>query len=131
MGRITEAIDTQSFINLVEEVVVDKDNNIIDYIVVQFGLGKEAESEEEVEKVLQVIALEAFNALQILKLYKEQQEQVDQEFMKALRAEERELQVKKSVGQQQGTLIEAFRKQAEQTACNLQSQLYQESSRSK
>jgi hypothetical protein len=66
-----------------------------------------------------------------LKLYKEQQEQVDQGFMKALRAEERELQVKKSAGQQQRTLIEAFRKQAEQTACNLQSQLCQESSGSK
>jgi hypothetical protein len=31
-----------------------------------------------------------------LKLYKKQQEQVDQEFIKVLRAEERELQVKKS-----------------------------------
>ena len=50
------------------------------------------------EEVLQVTALEAFNALQTLKLYKEQQEQVDQGFIKILRVEERELQVKKSAG---------------------------------
>ena len=115
MGKIIEAIDTQSFINPVEEVIVDEGDDIIGHIVARFGLGKDAESEEEVEEVSQVTALEAFNALQTLKLYKEQQEQVDQRFMKALRAEERELQIKKSAGQRQTTLFEAFGRQAEQT----------------
>lgn len=128
LGRIVEAMDSRSFINPVEEVIADEDHDIIDHIVARFGLEKEAESEEEVEEVQQVTASEAFTALQTLKLYKEQQEQVDQRFMKSLRAEERELQVKRTSAQRQTTLFEAFGNQAEQTAYELQAQLRQEGS---
>jgi ribosome assembly protein YihI (activator of Der GTPase) len=68
MGKIIEAIDTRSFINPVEEVIVDEDDDIIGHIVARFGLGKDAESEEDIEEVSQVTASEAFNALQTLKL---------------------------------------------------------------
>ena len=98
---IRHAMDIQTFLNPVEEVVEDTENEIEEQIIAQFEPEIEAESEEEVEELPQVRVSEAIEALSTLRLYEEQSETGTGELISTLNRYERVLQAEKARRQQQ------------------------------
>ena len=92
LGRIEEAMPTESFLNPDAEAVDDTEEDIFEQIAQAHADGDcEPESGDEVAQVAPVSLSEALAGLATLRLYEEQQEDGSRDLIRSLNRLEREL----------------------------------------
>ena len=94
---IQELQDIRTFIDPIEERIVDSSDELTNQIVARYNNSEEEEQEETSDKVTQISVFEAITALNTLRLYEEQRiEPVNQDLMTQLRRELRDLESRRA-----------------------------------
>ena len=105
LPQIEELKDIRTFIDPIEERIVDSSDELTNQIVARYNNIVEEEQEESSDKVTQISVFEAITALNTLKLYEEQRiEPVNQDLMSHLRRELRDLESRRANLTVQSTL---------------------------
>ena len=104
LPQIEELKDIRTFIDPIEERIVDSSDELTNQIVARYNNIVE-EQEGSGDKVTQISVFEAITALNTLKLYEEQRiEPVNQDLMTQLRRELRDLESRRANSTVQSTL---------------------------
>jgi hypothetical protein len=105
LPQIEELKDIRTFIDPIEERIVDSSDELTNQIVARYNNIVEEEQEGGSDKVTQISVFEAITALNTLKLYEEQRiEPVNQDLMSHLRRELRDLESRRANSTVQSTL---------------------------
>jgi hypothetical protein len=105
LPQIEELKDIRTFIDPIEERIVDSSDELTNQIVARYNNIVEEEQEGSGDKVTQISVFEAITALNTLKLYEEQRiEPVNQDLMTQLRRELRDLESRRANSTVQSTL---------------------------
>jgi hypothetical protein len=94
---IQELQHIRTFIDPIEEKIIDSSDELTNQIVARYNNTVEEEQDESSDKVTQISVFEAITALNTLKLYEEQRiEPVNQDLMTQLRRELRDLESRRA-----------------------------------
>ena len=107
-GHIQSAMRIGEFLNPVEEVVEDTEEDLEDHIVAIYdGHEREYETEEEVI-VSRVQNKDALRALETLRLYEEQREVGDDDLIRRLNRKEWDIKTSMAISSRQAVMTDFF-----------------------
>ena len=107
-GHIQTAMRIGEFLNLVEEVVEDTEEDLEDHMIAIYdGHEREYETEEEVI-VSRVLEKDALRALETLRLYEEQREVGDDDLIRRLNRKEWDIKTSMAISSRQAVMTDFF-----------------------
>jgi hypothetical protein len=109
---IQDPLDIDEYINISDEVIEDKDNDIFEAIIERYQTSEDTKTDEEDEgniELLRVIDSEALKALEVLKSYEIQQENGSKVVLRALDSVEKRVYASRIQTKKQQLIERYFR----------------------